>query len=299
MMRKLFLFIKRMLLVASAIFFVNSIVFARGDGMGKLLLSRGHNQLFEFSFDSGDMTELAKIPDHGHYRANYLNLEKVDNDRFLFETPTHKVGLYSLDSLQEKILFENSSCPTYFEGSGEVLFSKVEPTSSDYESYLYLSSLDGSNPVALKELALGTASKCPIKLNENEALVYLSYGAATNNELYLFNVKDRTFSERSELCEPVFGLSDSKLLCLSDDSYFIADYEGKKLKDIGSDLLNKNDMFPIANLNETNSILIKEYRERLFRSTVFNLWILDLSTLKKRLVVKGFGVGKKGAIYLK
>lgn len=296
MMRKLFLFIKRMLLVASAIFFVNSIVFARGDGMGKLLLSGGHNQLFEFGFDGEGIAELAKIPDHGNYRANYLNLEKVDNDRFLFETPSHEVGLYSVGSLQEKILFENSSCPTYFESSGEVLFSKVEKTASGFEEHLYLSSLDGANPVALKKLARGSASKCPIKLNEDEALVFLSYGA--NKELSIFNVKDRTFSERSGLCEPVFGLSDSKLLCLSDESYFIADYEGKKLKDIGSDLLNKNNMFPVASLNETNSILIQEYRERLFRSTVVNLWILDLSTLEKRLVVKGFGVDKKGAIYL-
>ena len=60
MMREWFLFIKKMLLVASAIFFVNSIVFARGDGMGKLLLSGGHNQLFEFGFDGGGMAELAK-----------------------------------------------------------------------------------------------------------------------------------------------------------------------------------------------------------------------------------------------
>ena len=30
-----------------------------------------------------------------------------------------------------------------------------------------------------------------------------------------------------------------------------------------------------------------------------NLWLLDLDTLEKRLVVKDFGVDKKGAIYLK
>ncbi len=296
MMGKRFLFIKRTLLVASAIFFVNSIVFARGYGMGKLLLSGGQNQLFEIGFDGGNIAELAKIPDHGNYRANYLNLEKVDDNRFLFETPSHKVGLYSVGSLQEEILFDNSSCPTYFEGSSEVLFSKVEKTDSGFEEHLYLSGLDGANPVALKKLARGSASKCPIKLNGDEALIFLSYG--TNKELSIFNVKDRTFSEKIGLCEPVFGLSDRKLLCFSDDSYFISDYEGKKLKNIGSDLLNKNNMFPVATLTETNSILVQEYRERLFRSTVVNLWILDLSTLKKRLIVKDFGVDQKGAVYL-
>lgn len=296
MIRELFLFIKRMLIVASAIFFVNSIVFARGDGMGKLLFSGGHSQLLEFSFDGGGIAELAKISGHGGISGNYyVNLEKIDNDRFLFQASSGNVGIYSIGSLQEKILFEQGRCPTYFEGSGEVLFEKIDKTAHGYESYLYLSNLDGAKPVALKKIPLGVGSKCPIKLNGDEALVFLSYEA---NGLFLFNVKDRTFSKKNMLCEPVFGLSDSKLLCLSDGSYFIADYEGKKLKDIGSDLINKNNMLPMANLNEINSILILECIYTFFSGLRVKLWILDLGTLEKRLVVKGTTVNKKGAIYL-
>lgn len=264
--------------------------------MGKLLLSGGHNQLLEFDLDSGNIAELAKVPDHGNYRSNYLNLEKIDDKRFLFESPSHVVGVYNIAYLQERILFDNSSCPVYFEDSEEVLFSKVEKTDSGFEEYLYISGLDGSNPLKLKKLARGSAAKCPVKLNGREALVFLSYGAS--KDLAIFNIKDRTFSDVKGSCELVFGLSDRRLLCSNEGTYFISDYEGKKLKEIGNELLNINNMFPIANLNEINSILVQEYRERLFRSTVVNLWLLDLDTLEKRLVVNGFGVGKKGAIYL-
>ena len=295
-MRKQFLFIKIVLSITSTTFFINPIAFARENDMGKLLLSGGHNQLFEFSFDRERVAELAKIPDHGGYRANYKNLEKVSNNKFLFETPSDEVGLYNVKTLQEKILFHNSSCPTYFESSGEMLFSKVEKTASGFEEYLYLSSLDGDRPLVLRKLARGSVSKCPIKLNGDEALVFLSYGK--NKEISLFNVQNRTFSDSSRLCEPIFGLDDGKLLCLSNDTYFISDHEGNKLKGINKSILNKNNMFPMASLNEVNSILIQEYRERLFRSTVVNLWILDLNTLEKRLIIEGFGIVRKGAIYL-
>lgn len=295
-MRKQLLFIKKVFLITSAIFFINSIAFARENDTGKLLLSGGHNQLFEFSFDREEVVELAKIPDHGGYRANYKNLQKVNDNEFLFETPSNEVGIYNMKTLQEKILFHNSSCPTYFESSGEMLFLKVEKTASGFEEYLYLSSLDRDTPLVLRKLARGSVSKCPIKLNGDEALVFLSYGK--NKETSLFNVQDRTFSDSSRLCEPIFGLDDGKLLCLSNETYFISDHEGNKLKGINKSLLNKNNMFPMASFNEVNSLLVQEYRERLFRSTIVNLWILDLNTLEKRLIIEGFGIGKKGAIYL-
>lgn len=294
MIRKWFVFIQRMLLAISAVLVVNPIVYAKGNDMGKLLFSGGQNQLFEF--EGRSVLELAKIKNNDKYKANYINLEKVDGDRFLFETPSNEVGIYSLETLQEKIMFENSSCPIYFEDTGEILFSKVEETGGGFEEFLYLSDLGGTNPLVLKKIARGSASKCPIKLNGYEALVFLSYGI--NKHVAVFNVKDRTFIEKKYLCDPIFGLGDNKLLCLKDKSYFISDYDGNKLRDIDSRFLNKNNMFPVISINETNSILIQEYRERLFRSPVVNLWVFDLATFQKSLVVKNVVVEKKGAIYL-
>lgn len=287
---------KKVVLVIGAFFFAGTILFARGESMGGLLLSGGHNQIFVLDFDHESISELARIPTHGNYSENYLNLEKVNDEQFLFETTSHKVGIYDLRDLQEKILFDNSSCPIYFQETGEILFSRVEERASGFEEYLYIASIDGKNPVALKKLARGSASKCPVKLNQSEAIVFLSYGK--NKELAIFNAKDRAFIEKRDLCDPVFGLNDQKLLCLSEGSYFVSDHNGKKLREIKNDILNINNMFPVASLNEINSILVQEYNERLFRETVVNLWLLDLGTLERRLVVKDFGVGKKGAIYL-
>ncbi len=296
-MKKLLVFIKRIFLVISTVFFVNSMVFAKGDDVSKLLLStRGTQiQLFELNLDSGVLTKLVEKTD---YSTGYFNLEKVDNNRFLFENYFSQVGIYHLEHNQEQILFEKSSaCPVYFEATGEILFSKTNKVDSGFEEYLYISNLDGSNPTKLKKLARGTKSKCPIKLSNHEALVYLSYEKINEGKLMTFNVKERTFSEKKMPCEPLFGLNNQKLLCMKNKSYFITDYEGQKLEDL--EFLNKSYMLPMAAIRETNSIVVMEYRERVLRNTIVNLWLLDLDTQEAHLLAKRFGISKKGAIYLK
>jgi hypothetical protein len=99
-------------------------------------------------------------------------------------------------------------------------------------------------------------------------------------------------------CTPVLGLSGDKILCLSDGKYYISNLRGDRLKDISDELLNINNMFPIAYVASVNSIVVQEYRERLFRSTVTSLWLLDMETMEKRLVAENFGVEKKGVISL-
>jgi hypothetical protein len=285
--------------VISKLFFIlflwGTSLLAEEGSMSSLVMSGGRNVLYSYDLDSSEMRKLFDIPNHGVYKANYFNLSKVDEYTFLFESPMQWVGLFDLRSGKERQLVQQASCPTYFESTNQFIYAAVVRTDEGFAEYLYSMDLSDGLSEKIADLSRGTASQCPIKLDEGTAIVYLAN--SQKKELALYNAATKSLTPLDmKGCTPVLGLSDDKILCLDDGEYYVSNLGGGRLRDIPEELLNMNNMFPVAYVKSENSIVVQEYRERLFRSTVTSLWLLDMETMKKRLVAESFGVEKKGVI---
>jgi hypothetical protein len=268
---------------------------AEEGNMSSLVLSGGQNVLYSYDLGRLEMRKLFDIPTHGTYKANYFNLSEVDEYTFLFESPMQWVGSFDLKSGKERQLVQQASCPIYFESTNQFIYAKVVRTDEGFVEHLYSMDLSSGQSEKVVNLARGTASQCPIKLDEDKAIVYLSNGQ--KKELALYNAVEKSLTPLDmKGGTPVLGLSGDKILCLSDGKYYISNLGGGRLKDIPDELLNINNMFPIAYVASENSVVVQEYRERLFRSTVTSLWLIDMETMKKRLVAENFGVEKKGVV---
>ncbi|OZG72358.1 hypothetical protein BTA51_16645 [Hahella sp. CCB-MM4] len=271
--------------------------FSEGDGMGNLLLSSGNGYLFISNLADSSLKELAPLSRNGNV-SGYINLEKVDQDKFLFESTSHAVGIFDIRTHQEDLLFENASCPIYFESSGNIIFSRVERTHDGFEESLYMSDLSASEPVKVAKLERGAASKCPIKISDSQAIFFESYGK--NKKLKLLDIRNQSLRDIDlAQYEPVMGIGGNNLLCVKAGKYFVLDLKTNIVKEISEELLNRNNMFAVSYIEENNTVVIQEYRERLFLNAVVNVWLLEMDTLKKKLLVEGIGVAKKGALYFK
>lgn len=268
---------------------------AGDESVSSLILSGGQNVLYSYDFDRSAVRKLFDIPSHGSYKVNYFNLSKVNEHVFLFESPMQWIGLFDLRVLQEKKIVQQASCPVFFESTNHFIYMKVVRTEGGFAERLYSRELDTEESEKLADLARGTASQCPIKLDADKAIVYLSH--SQKEELALYNAVEKSLTPlRMKNCTPVLGLGENKILCLSNEGYFVSNLDGERLMDIPDSLLNVNNMFPIAYIESIRSIVVQEYRERLFRDTIVNLWSLDIEVLKKSIMVENLGVTKRGVV---
>lgn len=271
--------------------------YAKAHDNGSILISTGQNKLYIIDLHSQKLETFANIPNHDSFRADYVNMQKIDNKYFLFDSPLHKLGIYDVDLKKEAFIFDRAYCPVYFKDSKSYIFFRTGKIETGFEQGLYQVDLFGDDPTKLKDLRLGDATECPVKLNENEAVVFLFRGA--ERHFRLFNSIDRTFEVLNMgSVVPVFGLDNGRVFGFDDSGYLISDINGGRIKRLDEVLANKTNMFPVAYFREINAVLVNEYREPLLKNQISNLWILDLDTFKSKLLVEGIGVQKKGAVFL-
>lgn len=273
-------------------------VLSSENSMGYIILDNHNSALLKFDLNSYQIEKFLDIPINKGLKGRYVNMDKVGDDGFLFENNQREIGYYQIKNKKTKILYRNSKCPIYFDDNKSILFNKKEKTSDGFKGYMCLGGLDGEECMKLREIGLGDSAICPVKINKNEAIVVTSENFNKSN-FEIFNIKDFSFKPTFfEDCIPKFSLSDGGVLCKDNDKYFISDKFGKRKKNVPVELVNSYDMLPQAYFKEINSILIYEFRERVLRKNVYNLWLLNMDTLDKSLLIKGTGTTNKGAIYI-
>jgi hypothetical protein len=269
--------------------------FAKDISASYLIFSGSSKKLYSLNLVDGVLSEKAEIPKHDDFIAWYENLEKINSSRFLFESSGGWIGVYDLDEMEERKLFERARCPIYFSNINEIVFVRSEKVSSGFERNLYISNLSGGDIKKISILEI-YSSKCPIKIDDDSVL-YFSFDEEKINSL-IFNVRSHEkFSFDIKDCDPVFGIGGGELLCLGEDGYFISDLSGGAIEKINESDLNKHNMLPYAYIPEMHSIIIQEYRERILRNNIYNIWIFDINSMNKRLLVEGFSAQNRGIIY--
>lgn len=253
------------------------------------IILSGLNQLYEISAQKeGVIYNFVKKPTGQDYVfANPYKLSKVDNNSFVYyESNTFKrsgIHLFNLQTKSAKQLVPDGFCSIYLEGSKKILFNKSERVNSkdkSYQAYLYMTDLQGSFQKRMFEVA--TLSDCPIKISQDEALVYLPYP----KDMALVNIKKNTITPWSpQECHPKFAIKDRQFLCIEGEKYFITDLNYQKKKRIYLNQFNYA-KFPLAYLEQINSLVIYERREVFFWKN--DVTLLNLDTMKITLLKKDF-----------
>lgn len=288
--------LKAMLLAVGMTTLTSSLSYASDMNTGKLYISGNDGERLFIDIKSGQILDGSSYGNKKSFNQDYLNISQLDQNRLLYESNNGTIGILDLSTNKEQTLFKNSDCPVYFEDTNEVLFSKRELTKDGWQSSFYISDISGRDSSKLIKLGITSSSTCPIKLDSQRALLFS--GDGEEYQQHIFNVRNRQLTPAAQWHNPIYSLAPNRMLCKDESAYFIADDAGNKVQSISNELLDPKGLFPIANLASIHSILVLQVTESWFSGQSTSIWLLNLDTFEKRLLLKGFSMSKSGAVYL-